>query len=102
MSLSTILTQRGPEILDLIRNEEFLDFITAPFISTMGLSAFALLTGGPLILGLWAYTEDFRAPAIVLALFSGVIITAAPGPAALIGAGIVMIALAIAFYAVYK
>lgn len=100
-ALPAVVLQRGPEIVKTIQELEFLEAFLAPFSSAMGLPAFAMLIGGPLILGLWSWTQDFFAPAIVLALFGGVMIAAAPGPVALIGVGIVMVALAIAFYTIY-
>lgn len=100
--MATLLQKRGPDFLELLEDTpEFLEFLLAPIRVQMGFTAFALIAGGTIILGMWAWTESFLPPAIVLALFGGVFIAAAPGPAALIGVAIVMIALAIAFYSVY-
>lgn len=100
--MNGIILQRGPDLLDLLRNQEWLEFVGAPSEARMGLAAFALITCGCVLLGLWTWSEEFMTPAIVLALFGGVFITVVPGPAALIAVGIVLIALALAFWAIWR
>jgi hypothetical protein len=97
-----ILLQRGPELLDMLKNGKYLEFVAAPFEARMGLAAFALVISGTVTLGLWTWTEEFMVPAIVLALFGGVFVTVVPGQAALIGVGIVLIALSLAFWAIWR
>lgn len=92
---------RGPEALEFLKDGEFLEFIYAPIEGQMGLPAFAIVAGSALVLGLWTWTEDFLAPAIVLALFGGTIIAAVPGPAAIIGVSMVLVALGIGFFAIW-
>lgn len=65
-------------------------------------AAFALIVCTVTILSLHSWTESIMLPAIILSLFGGSMILAAPAPAAYIGAFIVLISLATAFYALWR
>ncbi|MCU4926927.1 hypothetical protein OB905_13210 [Halobacteria archaeon AArc-dxtr1] len=80
---------------------EFWDALFQPHIDTVGTAGLAMLIGVPLILSLYAWTGTFLIPAIILALFGGIMIMAAPPQLAIIGTLMVVTAVTISLLSVW-
>lgn len=79
----------------------FWDGIFQPIDDTMGIVVFALFVGSFLSLSLYSWTETIMTPAIILALFGGLLIGYAPPQAAIVGTLMVVVALSIALLSIW-
>ena len=87
--------------IDYWAEGEFWDGLFRPISDTMGTGVFALFVGTVLVLALYGWTETMMMPAIVLALFGGILIAAAPAEAAIIGTLMVVVAVSIAILSIW-
>lgn len=93
--------ERG-DAISYFEEAEFWDAIFEPIYATMGYTGFGMMAGTVIVLSLYSWTGTLLMPAIVLALFGGTMILAAPPAAAYIGTIMVAVAVATAFYTIYR
>lgn len=65
-------------------NESWLDCSLQPFIDLVGEPVFLMLLGVPLTVALWWQTQEIAVPAVVVALFAGILIAGVPAQVAII------------------
>lgn len=92
--------ETSTDYIDMWSALDFLDAILSPFTDAMGMAPFTLVIGTVLTLSLYAWSGTFLMPAIVLALFGGLMIAAAPPQAAFIGTMMVVCAITMALLAI--
>lgn len=86
--------------IDLWEQGKWFEGMFRPLVWRLGRPGLVLLLGAPLSLALWIQTESLTVPAVLLALFAGLLLGNAPPGAAIVGYIIVVIAALISYRAI--
>ena len=88
--------------IDYWIEEDFWSGLWEPLFEIAGQSVLALFLGGMVLMALYSWTESYIPPAVVAALFGGILIIALPPVAARIVTIAVALAVATVLYAVWR
>mgnify|MGYP006306977331 CR=1 FL=1 len=83
-------------------NTRFLHGAVGPYAYMIGYPALIGLLGSFYTISLYWYTRDITPPAVVITLFVGIFVLNVPAPFAIIAGLIVTIALAMAYWTIYR
>lgn len=90
-----------PDWLQYWKNGEWFKATFQPLVWRLGEAGLTLLIAAPFNLALWQQTESLRMPAIMIALFVGLMLGGAPANAVIVGYLVMVVAALGTYYAIY-
>ena len=89
------------EYIEFWAEEELWDGLFETLTMQMPEAVLTMFIGGVTVIALYSWTESVTLPAVVLALFGGIVIALAPAPVAIILTIAVTIVVGLVLYAIY-
>jgi len=99
--VSSLLQSTPPNFWDLWESKEMFRAMLEPILWRVGPEGLALLLGVPFTFALWQQSESIAPPAILLSLFMGLLLAAAPAGATLAGYVLIVVAVALAYRSIF-